>query len=201
MKSVTDLLREADPLSQDTASGEERARIRRAVVAASSSREARPVVSRRRAVIGTASALAGFVILGVLFGSGGQDTLQAAVRLEVHLADAQPVAGSIVAEVADSGRIIYIDPKTIVDNDDIAQAWVTEDGANQFGVSVQLFEDGAQRMRQATAANLGRLIAVLIDGQVVMAPIIRSATSDSAVITGEFSRAEAKRIVEGIRAR
>jgi preprotein translocase subunit SecD len=89
-------------------------------------------------------------------------------------------------------------PELIVTNDDIAQSWVTEDGPDRFGVSVQFLQAGAQRMRQATTAHLGRPVAILIDGEVVAAPVVRSAIGDSAVISGDFTRTEAERIANGI---
>ena len=107
-------------------------------------------------------------------------------------------ARSTKSVLADSGRMIYLHPETIVTNDDIAQSWATEDGPDRFGVSVELLEAGAQRMRQATAAHIGRPVAILIDGQVVMAPVVRSAIGNSAMITGHFTRAEAARIADGI---
>ena len=41
-------------------------------------------------------------------------------------------------------------------------------------------------------------MAILIDGQVVMAPVLRTPISASAVVTGNFTKAEAERIVNGI---
>jgi preprotein translocase subunit SecD len=56
-------------------------------------------------------------------------------------------------------------------------------------------------MRRATAMHLGRPVAILIDGRVVMAPLVRSPVSESAVITGDFTRAEAERIADGMKLR
>jgi preprotein translocase subunit SecD len=92
-------------------------------------------------------------------------------------------------------------PEIVVSNEDIAQTWVVPDGADQFGVSVQFLPSGAERMKQATATHVGRPMAILIDGSVVMAPVVRSPISDSAVITGHFTHAEAERIADGIATR
>jgi SecD/SecF fusion protein len=83
----------------------------------------------------------------------------------------------------------------------VAQSWVTEDGPDRFSVFVELLEPGAQRMRQATAGHIGRPVAILIDGKVVIAPVVRSAIGNSAVISGGYTRVEAARIAEGIGAR
>ena len=43
-------------------------------------------------------------------------------------------------------------------------------------------------MRQATAAHIGRPMAILIDGEVVTTPTVRGAVSDSAWINGDYMR-------------
>ena len=57
---------------------------------------------------------------------------------------------------------------------------------------------GATKMRQATTTHVGKPVAILIDGEVVVAPVVRTVISSSAVISGDYSRAEAERIIEGI---
>jgi preprotein translocase subunit SecD len=156
-------------------------------------------VSRRRVVLGAAGALAAsLMVAGLVVGFGDGGALQAAVRFEVRLAEAQPAPGLIVARVAGSERLVYLHPEPIVANEDIAQSWVLQDAPDRFGISVHFLEAGAQRMRQATANHLGRPVALLIDGRVVTAPIVRSAIGDSAVISGNYTRGEAERIVDGI---
>jgi len=44
-------------------------------------------------------------------------------------------------------------------------------------------------------------VAILIDGSVVMAPVVRAPIGDSAVISGKYTRAEAERIADGMRLR
>jgi hypothetical protein len=204
MKTVADLLRHADPLEDDSRRLDEaHDQIRRTVVAAASVAPAPNAgvhVPRRRVILGAAGALAAsLLVAGLVVGFGDGGALQAAVRFEVRLAEAQPAPGLIVARAAfDSERLVYLHPEPIVTNDDIAQSWVLEDEPDRFGVSVHFLEAGAQRMRQATANHVGRPVALLIDGNVVTAPILRSAIGDSAVISGNFTRAEAERIADGI---
>jgi preprotein translocase subunit SecD len=86
----------------------------------------------------------------------------------------------------------------VLNNDDIAQSWVSQDGPDRFSVSVQFLQSAAERMRQATTAHLGPPMAILLDGKVVMTPVVRSPITDSAMITGTVTRAEAERIADGI---
>jgi preprotein translocase subunit SecD len=202
MKDVFELLREADPLKDDSRSLDKaRDEMRRKVLATASA--GRTLAARgslrRRITFALASTLAGAVFgLGFLVGLGERGAVQAAVRFEVRLAETQPVPGLIVARVGNPDRVIYLHPEAIVTNDDIAQSWVIQDGPDRYGVSVQLLEAGAQRMRQATAAHIGRPVAILIDGGVVTAPTLRSTISDSAWINGDYTQAEAARIAAGI---
>jgi preprotein translocase subunit SecD len=122
----------------------------------------------------------------------------AQVRFEVRLAEETPVPGLQVARVSGDSRLIYLHPELVVGNDDIAQATVLDEGVAGFVVQVELLGTGAERMRQATANHVGRPVAILLDGSVVMAPTLRSPISSSARITGTFTRRGAERIAAGL---
>ena len=203
MKDPSSLLRDADPLSEHPNSLDERRdEIRRIVVAAASAGPSTSGASirRRHVLAGMAAVAAALVVAGVL-GSGDRGTVQAAVRFEVRLAETQPVPGLIVAQIARTGRVIYLHPEPVVTNDDIAQSWVMPDGPDRFSISVEFLQTGAQRMQQATVAHLGKPVAILLDGNVVIAPVLRSAITNSALITGDYSQADAERIAHGINMR
>jgi hypothetical protein len=205
MKPVSDLLRDADPLDDDARRLDEaRERIRRTVVAAASVAQSRPArpAPPRRIVLGTAAALvAALTVIGLAVALGDRGILQAAVRFEVRLAEKQPAPGLTVARVAGSRDFVYLHPAIIVTNEDIAFSGVIQDGPDRFGVSVELLEAGAERLRTATSAHVGRPIAILIDGEVVTTPTVRSPVSGSAAISGDYTRAEAERIADGIAGR
>jgi preprotein translocase subunit SecD len=61
-------------------------------------------------------------------------------------------------------------------------------------VSFTLLEAGAARFGRATAANIGRQIAILLDGQALSAPIIQTKITDSGIITGLEKPSEAEDI-------
>jgi preprotein translocase subunit SecD len=140
----------------------------------------------------------GIAALGYEVWLHGSTPVLAAVRFEVRLAEDRPIPGLIVGQTADARRVIYLHPEIVVSNEDIAQTRVVENGPVTFGISVQFLPGGADRMRQATTAHVGRPMAFLIDGVVVMAPVVRSPIADSAMITGNFTQAEAERIAAGM---
>ena len=196
MNSTTSLLRDADPLARETLpDADARERVRRAVVVAALV----PSPSRtlpRRAFFGVA-AVATAAVVALIVGLGERSQLQAAVRFEMRLAETQPAPGLLVARVVDSGELIYLHPDSVLTNDDVAQTWVADE-AGRFAVGVQFFEAAAQRLRGMTAAHIGRPVAILIDGEVLMAPTLRSAIRDQAVVTGNFTHAQAERIAAGM---
>ena len=202
MKTVSDILRDADPLRHEPPLHEERDRLREAILAAAADvRVSSSAGFRRPLVLVAAIALivAGIVAIGSKIWSGGGATLQAAVRFEVRLAEAQPTLGLRPARIAGSDRVVYLHPEIIVTNDDIAQSRVVQGNApSHFGVAVELDAAGADKMRKATASHIGGPLAILIDGDVIAAPILRARISTSAVISGDFTKAEAERIANGM---
>lgn len=59
-------------------------------------------------------------------------------------------------------------------------------------VAVTLTEAAGERFRHATAANVGRQLAIVLDGRVLTAPVVRGEIGSEAVIEGGFSRQEAQ---------
>jgi hypothetical protein len=173
------------------------------LAAASGVREAAAVGSRSRIAVFTtvgliaiAATLVGVRVWSLLFTS----EVQAAVRFEIRLAEDKPAPGLREAKVSGSDRSVYLHDEAIVTNSDIAAARVVQGGSSsQYSVSVEFNASGAGKMRAATGKNIGKRMAILLDGQAVVTPLLRTPIAASAVITGNFTRSQAERIVSGIR--
>ncbi|MGB6335276.1 MAG: protein translocase subunit SecD, partial [Thermoanaerobaculia bacterium] len=61
---------------------------------------------------------------------------------------------------------------------------------NQPVVNFYLTFEGGKLFAEATAANVGRGLAIVLDGKVASAPNIRSRIGDSGIIEGSFTRQE-----------
>ena len=138
MKSVSDMLREADPLRHEPMPGAgDRERIRRAVLAASGATT--PALTRFRASVAVMAVVAAILIaiaaLGSRTGPQGSATVYAAVRFEVRLAEEQPGAGLRGAKVAGSDRVIYLHDEVVVTNGDIARSAVAPAAARRRSTS------------------------------------------------------------------
>ena len=68
-------------------------------------------------------------------------------------------------------------------------------------VSFRFDTTGAQKFGKATTENIGKRFAVVLDGVVITAPVIRSAiTGGSGIISGNFTSQEATDLAVLLRA-
>jgi hypothetical protein len=200
MKTLAEVLREADPLgplnNELRVAVRERRRARPMIANGPGTAEHMP---KRRAAMATIFALALGGVAAIVFNWPYPMDVVAAVRFEVHLAEENPAPGLREVAIPGTEREIYVHQEAVVVNSDIARAQVAPgQGNSNFAVDVTFTAEGAAKMRLATQNHIGRPIAILVDGNVVLAPVVRDAISTSAMITGDYSRADAERIVAGI---
>jgi preprotein translocase subunit SecD len=74
---------------------------------------------------------------------------------------------------------------------DLRNARPTIDEFNQPAVSFTLNSDGAAKFGRATSENVGRQLAIILDGRVMSAPTIESRIEREGRITGSFTSQEA----------
>jgi hypothetical protein len=198
MKNLPALLKDADPLGDERPRADhERRALRKAILDAPPSRRDAPP---RQSVVMTAAVLVLVAIAGgfAMWSRGSVDVV-AAVRFEVRLAEDHPADGLTEAAVTGSDRQVYLHVGTVISNSDIAQANVLgSDAAPPVSISLRFTPEGAAKMSRATQAHIGRPLAILIDGEVVMAPVIRDPITADAMITGDYTRAQADRIASGV---
>jgi hypothetical protein len=123
-------------------------------------------------------------------------------RLQFRLvADANdPAPADTLADPA-SKEPLRVRRAVLLDESAVARASVTVSSENTVSVAVDFNEAGAKRLAEVTGANIGRRLAIVFDGKLLSAPTIRSALHDQAVITGQFTVAEAEVIVNALNAR
>lgn len=199
MKTLPELLRDADPLGYEARRSAQERRIRRQMIL-----DAPPAAGQMPKRPIAIVAVVALTLIGIAAGSfpwlrTALDAV-APVRFEVRLAEENPTTGLREAAVTiGTGRRIYLHQEPVVTNSDIARAQVIQgDTASTFSVTVTFNADGAAKMFRASQSHIGRPLAILVDGDVVIAPVVRSPITTSAVIGGNFTRAEAERIVAGI---
>ena len=196
MNTLSTLLRDADPIGHEPPRDVHALAARRRAVLDAPREMKRPRRAMLPAVAVVVVTLASVAALS-WFNAPGVADVQAAVRLEVRLAETGFSPG--LREVAlDATRKIYLQEDVVVSNIDVERAEVARDAGATFSVVVAFTAAGAAKMRRATSDHIGRPLALLVDGKVIAAPVVRAAIGGSAVLNGLFTRSEADRIAAGL---
>jgi SecD/SecF fusion protein len=70
---------------------------------------------------------------------------------------------------------------------------------NGFGIAVLLTEAGGKKLAEIIKENSGKIMGMVVDGKLVMAPVIGvPITGGEAFINGNFTLEEAERIASGV---
>ena len=90
--------------------------------------------------------------------------------------------------------------EAVITGRDLKTARVSVDDNNAPAVSFVLNPPGADKFKRATGANVGRQLAIILDGSVESAPEIRSQIAAEGQITGRFTTKEADELAKVLRA-
>ena len=85
--------------------------------------------------------------------------------------------------------------KTVLTGTDLKDAKAIVGNGNQPLVSMEFSDEGGQKFAEVTARNVGKRIAITLDGEVLTAPVVQEAiTGGRAQITGNRSMEEAQHL-------
>mgnify|MGYP000563044169 CR=1 FL=1 len=120
------------------------------------------------------------------------------VVVEFRFAETTPAEGLTEYTFPQSKEKFYLHQEVVMSNKEIDNAMVDE-WQGRSVVRLVLTAGGKEKFAQLTADNINRHMAILVNGKLVTAPRINAPiTQGMALINGDFSKEEAKRIVEGI---
>ena len=126
-----------------------------------------------------------------------KDLLGKTAKLTFHMVDDEdknslrinraPFGKMIVSDSVNNEIKYLIEKKSRVGGENLVDAKASFDQTEGHAVSFRFDTSGAQKFGKATSDNVGKRFAVLLDGYVITAPVIRSAiTGGSGVISGNF---------------
>jgi preprotein translocase subunit SecD len=144
-----------------------------------------------------------------------KDLIKVTAMLEWKLVKAGPTADEATllqptnGQVPDDAEVVRGDPKrgqggyylvnkvSVVTGKDLRTVRRTQDEWNNPAVSFTLNADGGARFEQATGENIGKMIAIILDGKVQSAPVVedRISRAQGGIIRGRFSDQEANDLV------
>ena len=125
-------------------------------------------------------------------------------RYSILKADAEAEQKKLQGSVTNKGNLMVAKDASggakllgpvLVSGADLTEAATTYDQFGKASVSLKFNSLGARLFDKATAENIGKQIAIVLDGTVISAPVVQQRISGgSAQITGNFSTEEAGRL-------
>jgi len=124
---------------------------------------------------------------------------QPTVTVEFRRAEFKPSDGLEPATVEGSGETIYLHKAAELRNEDIAEAKGNILDDDSLAISVLFTAKGRVKMEKLSNEHTNRPLAIIIDGKITSAPVVRGMISERALITGTFTPEEVERILTGLR--
>lgn len=163
----------------------------------SRSRQYRTSAMMRAALI-TALAGGGTFLAGCA-ASGGKAASepQRKTPIRFHLASTTKLDGYMPA-VDERGEELYIAPRPALTEADVQSASASHAERGSF-ITLMLTPDGAKKLDELTRDNLGQRLAIFVDHELVVSPLISSRVNGGvAQISGNFTRERAEHIVASL---
>ena len=133
-----------------------------------------------------------------------KNIMQSTAQLELKLVDSGPfpnqaaaaqnyggvvpgnleVLPSVERGTSSEGAYYVVQQVASVSGRDLKGAYPSRDENGRPAVSFNLNADGAQRMGRTTEENIGKMLAIVLDGRIQSAPRINGRITDSGIITG-----------------
>ena len=110
--------------------------------------------------------------------------------------------GNELVKAAEEAELYYILDRTpVVTGEELTNAQPTFDQNGRPAVNFMFNTSGARKFGQYTSEHIGEPFAIVLDNQVISAPVIQSAiTGGSGIITGNFDVLESTRLATLLRA-
>ena len=139
-----------------------------------------------------------FLLFASLQFSHAAYTQKQQATLEFHLAANAPTDNWTKHAVPDADEPVFVAPKPVLTGRDIEKVSFFKDQTGRPAVGFTLTDEGSAKMWKATSQNIGKRLAILLDGKVVSAPIISSGIKKEGVISGKFDNEDLLRFFTAI---
>ncbi len=122
--------------------------------------------------------------------------------LAFRLVQTHPGPGTLKLQGPD-GKPLIVSAQAILTQDDITKVEVLEipqwreDVVTQYAIYLYFKPDAANRLKKFTGDHMGSLLAVVVDGTVLMTPVIHTSIDSPAMIeAGYGTRSDATRVAQ-----
>ena len=112
-------------------------------------------------------------------------TMQAQPHLSIRAASATPVDGWQRMQVEHTDRVIWVSPTAAVAASDIEKAVPELTPEGDMRIALTYTDQGLKKIHDLTTTQLKKLVALVVDGKVLWAPLVQQAQQGKeGVLTG-----------------
>jgi len=132
-------------------------------------------------------------------GSPTPPLFQIRLVLDAPSADSEPM--TLAAKRGDETltEVLNVAKAVLLDQTALKSATPSIDGLGRPIIDITFSEKGRSEFAQVTRLNIGRRLAIVIGGKLRVAPVVRAEiTAGTALISGDFSKEEAKALADAI---
>lgn len=99
-------------------------------------------------------------------------------------------------------EVFHVQKQVLLDETDVASAQLQQNTATGYhSIEITFTEKGKQRFAEVTRQNIGRQLAIVVDGRLLSTPrIMAEIREGKALITGRFSEQESYELAKRINA-
>ncbi len=139
-----------------------------------------------------------FIVFTSMQLSHAEDSRKPEATLEFRLAANVPVEKWTKHSVPGADDVIFVSPQSVLSGRDIRKVSFYKDDNGHPTIGFTLTDGGSAKMWTATSENIGKRLAILLDGKVVSAPKIQSGIRKKGVISGKFDDSDLLRFFTAI---
>jgi preprotein translocase subunit SecD len=143
--------------------------------------------------------VAGMVALAAWVGSLALAADKADTKVEVRRAESKSAEGLTEATVAGSDEKVYLYKEAELAGEDFASARVVEDKPTGFAVEIVFTKEGMKKAAKLSEKHADKPLAILVDGKVVAAPVLKAKLGEKVLITGKFTKEQAEKLATSVK--
>jgi len=139
-----------------------------------------------------------FTLIAWLAAPAVSQTSAGFAPIEIRLVAKEAQGGAAVA-VAGHERTLAVEPETLLSPADFVSVGEVEWVEGKPGFNVALTPAGAEKYERISTDNVGRTLAIIVDGKIVMAPKILDPVRAQGFLLTLNSEAEARELAAKVR--
>ena len=127
----------------------------------------------------------------VITGLGGPTPYKTLNSAKAVLKDGQKALPFKPGGVDDQSGFLIVENTAVINGDDIRQAKAVERWQGNYAIEFMVKPDSVGKLKEWSGGNIGNYLAIILNDEILSAPVIKGEMSDSGMIEGRFTKTQA----------